>query len=186
MKTESPAKTGKGLNIKTICYCAVLVALALVANTYTVYIGIGNSNALSFSYTVCFIAGAFFGPLAGFIVGACGDALGWVINPSGGAFNPAIVVVSGLIGVISGVVFLIAKKIGKQDKLIALTVISFIFIFLICTNLNTVAMYFYYMSGKYSFWAYYAIRTPKQIIFWAINLVCCIVLVKPLKKLLKL
>ena len=185
MKTKTAHDKKKWLSVKNICYCAAFVALSVVTNIFTVYIGVGNSNALSFNYTVCFLAGAFFGPVVGFLAGACGDALGWVINPSGGAFNPAIVVVTGLIGALSGFVFMCAKKTGKQDKLFALTIISFILIFLVCTNLNTVTTYFYYMSAKYSFGAYYLIRTSKQLIFWAINLVCSLVLVKPFKKLAK-
>ncbi|MGN0767839.1 MAG: folate family ECF transporter S component [Christensenellales bacterium] len=184
MKTkEKPVR--KGLSVKTICYCAVFVALSIVTNVYTVYLSVGNSNALSFNYTVCFLAGAFFGPVAGFIVGACGDVLGWLINSTGGAFNPVVTLVTGLIGLIPGLVFTIARKLGRNKNVFALTVISFILIFLICTNLNTVAMYFYYMSGKYSFWAYYVVRTPKQAIFWAINLACSLVLVKPFQKLIK-
>ncbi len=184
MESKTKAQR-KGLSVKTICYCAVFVALSVVTNVYTVYLSVGNANALSFNYTVCFLAGAFFGPVAGFIVGACGDVLGWLINSTGGAFNPVVTVVSGLIGLIPGLVFMIAKKIGKDKNVYALTVLSFVFVFLICTNLNTVAMYFYYMSAKYSFWAYYVIRTPKQAIFWAINLACSLVLVKPFKKLIK-
>ena len=183
---EKKEKKEKKLNIKTICYCALMTALSVVANIFTVNFSVGGSNAVSFTYTVCFLGGAFFGPLAGFIIGVCGDVLGWLINSSGGAFNPVITLITGLIGVISGLVFFIAKKCGKGDAVIPLTVISFIFILLICTNLNTVALYFYYMSAKYSFKAYYILRVPKQIVFWAINMIISIILVKPMKKILKL
>lgn len=175
-----------GLSVKMIAYCAIFVALSVVANTFTVYIGIGGSNALSFVYTVCFLSGATLGPLGGFITGVCGDVLGWLINPSGGAFNPAISLISGLIGLVSGLTFFVAKKTGKGEKTIIPTIISFVLIWLVCTNLNTVALYFYYMSAKYSFWAYYAIRTPKQLIFWAINFALSLALVKPVKKLVKM
>lgn len=176
----------KGLSVKTVAYCALFVALSVVANTFTLYIGVGGGNALSFVYTVCFLSGAVLGPLGGFITGACGDVLGWLINPSGGAFNPAISVISGLIGLISGLTFFLFKKLGKGDKTVLPSVISFVLIFLVCTNLNTVALYFYYMSAKYSFWAFYAIRTPKQLIFWAINFALSLALVKPVRKLVKI
>lgn len=184
-RTEKSKK--KGLTVKTICYAAAFVALSVVANVFEVYLGVNASNKMSLNYTVCFFAGAFLGPFVGFIVGVLGDVLGYLINGAGGAFNPAITVVTGLIGVISGLVYLVAKKLGKGDKDLILTVISYVGIFLICTNLNTVSMYFYYMSGKYdSFWAYYVVRTPKQLIFWAANLALCVLLVKPFKKILKI
>ena len=181
-------KEKRKARIKKICYTALFTALSVVANIFTLYFGVNSSNAVSFNYTVCFLGGAILGPIWGFLVGACGDALGWLVNSTGGAFNPAVTVVSGLIGVISGLVFMIAKKKGtdKKGKLIVLTIISYLFILLICTNLNTISMYYYYMSAKYSFWAYYVIRMPKQIIFWAINLAISAVVVIPIKKLVKI
>lgn len=182
---EKPKK--KGLSVKVICYAAAFVALSVIANVFEVYLGVNASNKLSFNYTVCFFAGAFLGPFVGFIVGVLGDILGYLINGAGGAFNPAITVVTGLIGTISGLVFYVARKVKKEDKDIILTVISFVLILLICSNLNTVAMYFYYMSAKYAtFWAYYIVRIPKQMIFWAVNLVLCVLLIKPLKKVIKI
>lgn len=181
--------------VKTICYCAVLVALSVIANTFTVYFNFAGSNALSFSYTVCFIGGAFFGPFAGFLIGACGDLIGWLINPAGGAFNPLITVTSGLLGMIPGLVFLIAEKVCKEkskfDKLLPVwTVLSFLFTWLICTNLNTVIFFYSYIYGKSmkytALGAYYIYRIPFQTLFWAINLVLSFLLVYSLKKLLKL
>jgi ECF transporter S component (folate family) len=176
----------RGLSIKLICYCALFTALSVLANTYTICLGVGNSNQLGFGYTVCFLSGAICGPAGGFIAGICGDVLGWLLNPSGGAFNPVITLSTGLIGLISGLTFLIAKKLKKENGTVTLTMIAYAFIFLICTNLNTVAIYFYYMSGVYSFWAFYAVRVPKQVIFWAVNMVVSMALLKPLKLLIKL
>ena len=194
----SPAKKrkffGKKLSVKVICYCALLVALSVIANTFTVYFNFAGSNALSFTYTVCFLAGAFFGPFAGFLVGACGDLIGWLINPSGGAFNPLIVFTSGLLGLIPGIVFMIVKKFfGKSknyDRMLPIwTLVAFVFMWLICTNLNTVIVFYMYISGvskKYTaLGAYYIYRTPFQTLFWAINLALSLALVVPLKKLIK-
>ena len=183
------------LPVKTICYCAVLVALSVIANIFTVYFNFAGSNALSFSYTVCFIGGAFFGPFAGFIVGACGDLIGWLINPAGGAFNPLITLTSGLLGLLPGLVFFLAKRLvrdkKKFDRLLPVwTVVSFVLTWLVCTNLNTVIFFYSYIYGKsmkYSaLGAYYIYRIPFQTMFWAINLALSLLLVYPLKKLLKL
>ena len=184
---EENVKTKKkGLSVKVIAYSAAFVALSVVTNVFTVHLGVGASNALSFTYTVCALAGALLGPLPGFIVGAAGDALGWLINPSGGAFNPFIVLITGLIGLISGVVFWAFRKKRFAWKDILLTVLSYVFILLICTNLNTLAMYYYMFSAKYSLGAYYVIRVPKQIIFWAVNLILTSLLIVPLRKIAKI
>ena len=194
-KNTEGAKRGFRLPVKTICYCAVLVALSVITNTFTVYFSFGGSNALSFTYTVCFLSGALFGPFAGFIVGACGDLIGWLINPAGGAFNPVITLTSGLLGLLPGVVFFVAKKLVRDkvkfNKLTAVwTVISFVVTWIVCTNANTIAMYYFYIAGiskKYtSLLAYYVYRTPIQTAFWAINLALSLLLIYPLKKLLKL
>lgn len=184
-KTEEKKKI-KSLPVKIIAYSAVFVALCIVTNTFTVHFGASATNAVSFTYTVCALAGALLGPLPGFIVGAAGDALGWLINPSGGAFNPVVTLVTGLIGLLSGLTFWTMRKKSFRYKDIILIVVSFALIFLVCTNLNTIAMYYYYMSGKYSFGAYYIMRTSKQIVFWAINLILSALLIVPLRKLIKL
>lgn len=195
-KMVLPKKKIKRLPVKTICYCAVLVALSVIANTFTVYMSFAGSNALAFTYTVCFLAGAFFGPFAGFIVGACGDLVGWLINPAGGSFNPLLTLTSGLLGLIPGVVFMVRNKLfsakkGSSIKFLPLwTILSFVLVWIVCTNVNTVVMYYFYIAGfskKYtSFWPYYVYRIPFQTLFWSINLVLSVALVIPLKKILKL
>ncbi len=181
--------------VKTLCYCALLVALGVIANTFTIYFNFAGSNALAFTYTVCFIAGAFFGPFAGFIVGACGDVIGWLINPAGGAFNPLLTLTSGLLGLIPGLVFFIAKKLLKDKKKYdrffpVFAVASYVLVWAVCTNLNTVIFFYSYIYGKslkYSaFGAYYVYRIPFQTLFWACNLVLSVLLGYPLKKILKL
>lgn len=185
MESNEKTKKKSVLTVKTIAYSAVFVALCVVANAFQIPLGVGGSNMLSLTYTVCVLAGALLGPLPGFIVGAAGDALGWLINPAGGAFNPVITLVTGLIGLIAGLVFWTMRKKTFAWKDIVLTVVAYVFVLLICTNLNTLAMYFYFFSEKYSLGAYYLIRVPKQIIFWALNLILTAVLIVPLKKILK-
>ena len=198
--TDAPVapKVKRGIRhlpVKVISYTALLMALSVVANVFTFYFGFAGKNALSFTYTVCFVAGAFFGPFVGFLVGVGGDVLGWLVNPAGGAFNPFITLTSGLLGLIPGIVFLIVKKCsGKKcigAKWMPLwTVISYILVWAVCTNLNTIIMFYYYISGvstKYTaLGAYYVYRIPFQTLFWACNLVLSLLLVVPIKKLLKM
>ena len=49
---------------------------------------------VSFNYIPCFIAGAFLGPVEGFIVGFMGDLLGGLIRPLG-TYIPLIGIASG-------------------------------------------------------------------------------------------
>ncbi len=192
-KTRIKSSKTKHLPVKTICYCAVLMALSVVTNVFTVYFNFSGSNALSFTYTVTFLAGAFFGPFAGFIVGAGGDFLGWLIHPQG-AFNPFITLTSGLLGFLPGIVFMVAKIIVKKEKtfnklLTVFTVISFVLTWAICTNLNTVIFFYSYIYGKSTKYSalgvYYIYRIPFQTLFWAVNLALSLALVYPFKKIVK-
>ncbi len=185
----------KHIPVKKICYIAVFVALSVIANTFTVYMNVSGSNALSFTYTVDFLAGALLGPLAGFLTGLLGDLLGWFINSSGGAYNPFLSLTSGLLGLLPGLVFLGYEKIFEKKKKYILfmplvCVVSFLSVWAVCTNLNTFLMYVYYIAGKSkkytSFSAYYIYRIPVQTLFWAINMILSACMIVPMKKLLKL
>ena len=57
---------------KNIAYLALLTAVSVIANTLTLTMP-GSGIALSFTYIPNFLAGYFFGPGAGFVVGVLGD-----------------------------------------------------------------------------------------------------------------
>lgn len=187
MSKKSAVIGKKGISVKAISYIALLTAMSAICNIFTVLIGVGNSFAISFSYIPCFISGAFFGPLAGFLTGMLGDLLGILIAPKGD-FNPLIMLGSSLLGLIPGIVFFVARRMTKKSfNYMAPTIVSFILVFLIVTNINTIGLYLFYFRGAgKTLLAVYALRLPKQLIVWAINLVICIILVKPVAKLLKM
>lgn len=170
---------------KQVCRASLFTALNIMANSLTFYVSPGGANAAGFSYAVCFLAGATSGPLIGFVVGLCGDALGWAINPSGGAFNPAVAFVSGLIGAIPGAVFSRLKNDDKTLSVVLATILSYFLIFVVCTNLNTVFLYFYFMRAKYSFPAYFVVRTSRQIVVLLMNLAVSLALCRPVRKMVK-
>lgn len=176
----------RGIPVKTLSYTAMLTAVSAVCNIFTVFIGAGNAFAISFSYIPCFIAGAFFGPLSGFVTGLLGDLIGVWIAPKGD-LNPIILLSSALLGLIPGVVFYITKRLPKKNiNIIIPTIISLVLVFLICTNLNTIGLYLFYFKGVgRTLKAVYILRIPKQLIVWAINFIICIIIVKPVAKLLK-
>ena len=173
----------RNLTVKVISLSALFAALSVISNTFAININIGGSNTISLTYTVCFFAGAILGPFLGFAVGTIGDVVGYFANPTGGVFNPIITLSTGLIGLLSGIVFWSLKKMNFKFSLVVKVIISYILIFLICTTLNTIGIWFYVLSSKYTLQAYYAIRTVKQLPFWATNLGISIVLVYPLMKI---
>lgn len=183
-----PVKTAKSkrLSTKVICYTAVLTALSVACNILTFVVGVGGSLAISFTYLPNFIAGAFLGPIPGLITGLCGDLLGCWIAPKGD-FNPIILVASGLLGFIPGVVFRLFK--GKSEEVkrpLLATIVSMVSVLCICSVLNTFGMYLFYFKGAgRTLGAVFALRMPKQILIWAINF-CLVLLIRaPMAKLIK-
>jgi len=94
----------KKLNVKTIVFAAVLVAMNLVLSR-VLAINIGSTLRITVSATPIYLASLWFGPLVGGICGGLGDLLGY-------APNPLILVSSVLAGVIPAVF----KKYVFKDK----------------------------------------------------------------------
>ncbi|NLL56764.1 MAG: folate family ECF transporter S component [Clostridiales bacterium] len=180
-------KKPKTMGAKLIAYIAVLTALSALANIFTVILG-GGAFAVSFAYIPAFIAGAFINPLAGLLTGMLGDLLGCIIAPKG-AINPIILVTSGLLGFIPGMVFWIARKndMDLTKYSYALTAVSFILLLIICLPLNTIGLYlFYFMARGRTLAAVFGLRMPKQTIILAVNFIIVVVLQKPISKLIKI
>lgn len=68
-------------NTKTLAMLGVLIALAIVASRYLV-INPSPSLRFSFAFTFVILAGIWFGPVSGGIVGCLEDLLGCVIGGS--------------------------------------------------------------------------------------------------------
>ena len=156
---------------------AMLTALSLVFNIFS----ISPSNVLKISFIMipCMLAGLWFGPIDGFIVGAMGDFLGWLMHPDG-AWLPLITLACGLLGLIPG--FIRYLKINCYLKIIISTVICLI----ICTSgLNTFALWLVYASGKKTFWVYLWARLPWQSLVAAGNCILICILYPLLTKALK-
>lgn len=99
----------KKLNVKTIVFAAVLVAMNLVLSR-VLAINIGSTLRITVSATPIYLASLWFGPLVGGICGGLGDLLGCLVQ--GYAPNPLILVSSVLAGVIPAVF----KKYVFRDK----------------------------------------------------------------------
>lgn len=161
---------------KRIAYLGIMTALAVITNIFSVTVNSG-ANSISFNYVICSLAGVFFGPISGGIVGLLGDLVGCLIAPKG-PFNPFVMLSSALIGVLSGLAFMI-PKVNVYLKLL----IAYVFIFVVCTlGFNTFGLWFYYAKGKKSFWVYLIGRAPFQAINIVINIAITYALYFPLKK----
>lgn len=161
---------------KRIAYLGIMTALAVITNIFSVTVNSG-ANSISFNYVICSLAGVFFGPISGGIVGLLGDLVGCLIAPKG-PFNPFIMLSSALIGVLSGLAFMI-PKVNVYLKVL----IAYVFIFVVCTlGFNTFGLWFYYAKGKKSFWVYLIGRAPFQAINIVINIAITYALYFPLKK----
>ena len=171
-----------------IAFTALFAAIAVVVKMFTVPFGVGGSLKLTFTYVPAFLAGALFGPFSGFLVGVIADVLGFFIGGQKGIPNPIITVTSGLLGLLPGVIFWIFKRFrGENFNLIVPTVLSFLSVLLICTNLNTVANYIYnfgFAKDRFNtFWAYAVYRTPGQAVVWAVNLIIGVIVITPVDNL---
>ena len=82
-------KSKLGLTTKTVSFCALFAALSVV---FARLIGLMPDAASRFSIEAVpiFLAGMFFGPLAGGMVGFVADFVGCLFSPNG--YNPVFCV----------------------------------------------------------------------------------------------
>jgi ECF transporter S component (folate family) len=170
------------LTTRDVAYAAVLVALGIVTNTFALDTG---AHSITFTYTICFIAGHFFGPLVGAIVGGVGDIVGCFVK--GYSPNPLILIGSILVGLIPGLVQFFSRKIKVKQEVFAplWTVTSFVLTFIIVTVFwNTFALWFSYARASKTYWVYMLARLPLQTIVWAVNLGLSLVLYPVISRVL--
>ena len=161
---------------------AMLTALSVVANLFT--IPIGQNNAISFTFVLCFVAGVYLGVIPAMAVGYLGDLIAHFIHPMG-AYNWFLALSSLLFGVICALCYKLRWK--KILKLLLATAVCYV----VCTCfLNTFGLWLQYVVGvdtspiglvqfftmdkggiKKSFWVYLAGRAPYQLINTVVNAV---------------
>ena len=163
---------------------AMLTALAVLANMFTIPLTPNFSRVISFTIVVSFIAGTYLGPVSGLTVGFLGDLIAHFINPMGGmGYNWFIGLSCALTGLIAGLVFKL--KLHRLIKLVIALVLSFV----ICTTLlNNFGLWLQIIVGvkpspsgliqfftmdktdiRKTFWAFTTARTPVALLNVAIN-----------------
>ena len=107
--------------VKDLAVMGVLLALYVVCGLFS--IRIGSIFKLGFTFVGIACAGALYGPVAGGVIGALGDVLAWVVNPSG-AYFPGFTLTAFLCGVVFGV--FLRNKAGIVEIVISSFIVQFV------------------------------------------------------------
>ena len=149
---------------KNIAYIALITAVSVIMNALTLTVP-GSGIAISFTYIPNFLAGYFFGPGAGFIVGVLGDVLGCIIWPKG-AWLPLLTLSAGLMGAIPGIVRYLPLKMRWH------VLISYLATYIVCSaGINTFTLWHAYAATKKTFWVYLIGKMPVSLVNMIANLV---------------
>ncbi len=103
----------KNFNVRTMIIMALLAALGAVFSAFlSVELNFTGVKTVEISLTPLpiMLAGIFFGPLAGGIVGFVADTAGFFMGVQVGVYNPAFSITMALFGVIAGLFYLRSKK----------------------------------------------------------------------------
>ncbi len=166
--------------LKITC-TAMLTALAVVANIFTIPLTPTKSIVLSFTLIPIFVAAIYFGVVPAMIVGFVSDLIAHFVHPLG-AYNWFIALSCLLFGLIPALIY--KCKLPKLAKL----GISMAVCFVVCTcALNTFGLWLNYIVGvdpspigvvqwlkqnhqiDKSFWVYLGGRLPLQLVGTIVN-----------------
>ncbi|WP_459129746.1 folate family ECF transporter S component [Guggenheimella bovis] len=148
-------KDRQKLTTNRITTMAVFIALSVAINSLRV-------GSVSFGGFPIIYGGYVLGPIGGFIVGALADLLGFLVRPSGNAFNPIFTLTSALTGLIPVLVTTLLGE--KYPKLSFIKVLIGIFIGQMITSVLMVPYFQALLYAKNTF-EFYAIKAlTKQLV----------------------
>lgn len=87
---------------RTLIICAMMIALNIVLGYYTLWIS--SYLRIGFGFVTQPVVTFLFGPLAGCMTGILQDIVSYILNPTGGAFNPVYSLCVGISGMIYGII----------------------------------------------------------------------------------
>lgn len=155
------------LSAKRIALFSMFVALNTLANIYEVYIS--PSERFSLVLAVVSVSGFMLGMAGGFLTGFLGDAIGFLIKPSGGvgAYTPFIGLGIGLTGFLPAfLVFLYRIITRKKLNLIFTTIItaisSVLCFFIVTCGINMFVIWKLFNPGRKTFKALFIVRISTQ------------------------
>ena len=133
----------KYFNLRTLIMLALLAGIGAVMSAFfSIELPMGGVKMVEISLTPIpvMIAGAFFGPLAGALVGFIADTAGFFMGVQHGAYNPIFSVTMAIFGVIAGF-FYLKKKNNSVWKAVGTAAVSQV---IVSVALNTLAIWFFY------------------------------------------
>ena len=122
---------------------ALLASIGAVMSAFfSIELPMGGVKMVEISLTPIpiIIAGVFFGPIAGGLVGFVADTAGFFMGVQLGAYNPIFSITMALFGVIAGL-FYMKSKTNSVWKAIGATTVSQV---VVSVTLNTLAVWLFY------------------------------------------
>ena len=145
--------------LKDLVTIALLLSLNIVLSRF---LSISAWNIkIGFTFTTIFIAGYFYGPLGGALIGGLGDFLGAMLFPIGPYFY-GFTVTAILTGLLFG--FLLRKQYGMPQMILAAGINEFG----LSLFLNT---YWIHKLYKANYWALFSTRIFQCVVIFAVELV---------------
>lgn len=156
----------KFFSTKKVTLFAVFVALCTLANIFDIELSV--SEKLSLVLTVCSISGFLTGMVGGFLTGFLGDAVGFLIKPSGNAYTPFIGIGMGFAGLIPAIIVFVYKRVTHKKiteiSALIITAISSVLVYVFVTcGINTFVIWKAYISGKKTYKVYLLSRMITQL-----------------------
>ena len=168
-------------SVRCIVTIGLLLAAAVVLDGFG-SIRIGDYIKINFTFLPLSMVGILFGPVPGFFAGLLTDIIGYLVNPVG-SFIPWLVLITGLEGLIYGMI-LYGIKGEKTVKTIIKIVAARLAVCMICyLTLNTLALYSYgFISGE-SFGVLFTARIATNIITFCLGSYMMMAVLLPVKQL---
>lgn len=167
-------------SVRCIVTIGMLLAVAVVLDGFG-SIRIGDFLKINFTFLPLSLIGILFGPVAGLFSGLMVDIIGYIINPIGG-FIPWLVLITGLEGLIYGMV-LYNLKTEKTVFTVIRIVAARLSVCLICNlTLNTLALYSYGFLGEGSFEMVFGARIATNTITFCIGSYMMMAVLLPVKQ----
>lgn len=126
-------------SVKCIVTIGMLLAVAVVLDGFGT-VRIGDAIKINFTFLPLSLIGILFGPVCGGLSGMLVDIIGYLVNPVG-AFIPWLVLISGLEGLIYGMVLYDINGEKTIKTVIRIVVARFVVCALCNLTLNTLALY---------------------------------------------
>ena len=143
------------ITTKTIVYCAVFAALGVILSRFLGF-HVGETMRISIEAVPMVLAGIFFGPIPGMLVGFMADFVGCMFSPFG--FNPMLIMPPILYGLCGGLFRpLLAKKVNLWTLFLTM---------LVPVALGSVLLQSFLMGQIYGkgFWYFFTTRSIEYTI----------------------